>query len=135
MRRNSHLLISFSTILFMYALYLSWHESESERVYFEFWGVISIIFAGLVGGLLPDILEPPVHWTHRGFFHSLELLGFLVFFLLIGWASSISRIHDPIALFIFLTMISYCSHLLADSTTRMGLPSIFSFSSNRRVIR
>ena len=69
---------------------------------------------------LPDVIEPAKHYTHRKFFHSKRVLVFLSkyvlpsFFILgIFWRDSF---------YLFFGVLGYIVHLLADSTTKMGLP-------------
>jgi membrane-bound metal-dependent hydrolase YbcI (DUF457 family) len=84
-------------------------------------GVFSAPGAGgvFIGAVLPDIVEPAVHWTHRGKFHSVKALkttGIIILcsFVLL-WISAIFS-------WVFFGAIGYASHLLLDSTTKMGLP-------------
>ena len=73
----------------------------------------------LIGGALPDILEPAHHYTHRKKFHSRRMLKFLyiilpialIFGLFVNWV-----------LFIFYLSIGYMGHLWLDASTPMGLP-------------
>ena len=75
---------------------------------------------GLIGSLLPDIIERPYHYTHRDFFHSVKLMRILGVIMLVCF---------PISFFItwfwliFYGIVGYEMHLLADWTTRMGIPS------------
>jgi len=74
-----------------------------------------------LGGILPDILEPPLDYTHRQYFHSWEFLKRLGILLPITFVLSI---FFQWMLFVFLIIIGYIAHLLADSTTKMGLPRV-----------
>jgi len=77
-----------------------------------------VVLAVLLGAILPDIIEPAIHWTHRGSFHSwlafkyvgviLVISFILMFFTGISW--------------IFFGVLAYGSHLALDSTTKVGLP-------------
>ena len=77
------------------------------------------IVGGVIGSLLPDRIEPPNHYTHRDFFHSVRLMRIL---------GAIMIVSLPISFFIteiwliFYGIIGYEMHLLADGTTPMGLP-------------
>ncbi len=83
---------------------------------------------GLLGGLLPDIIEPSFHGPrHRGFFHSILLLfglGILAFLFLYGGVlASPEQFYWRIG--VFFVLIGYISHLLVDLLTDQGLPLIF----------
>lgn len=69
------------------------------------------------GAILPDILEPAFHWTHRDFFHSWLSLGIMA---IVAYISYISQSY-----LIFSGSCGYVLHLLMDATTEMGLPSGF----------
>ena len=72
-----------------------------------------------IGVVFPDILEPPIHWTHRKKFHSKRCLKIISLFL-IGLAS-MSLIFNWF-IYIFFFIVGYIIHLLGDSTTPVGLP-------------
>jgi membrane-bound metal-dependent hydrolase YbcI (DUF457 family) len=73
----------------------------------------------IVGTLLPDFIERPTHWDHRGFFHSKRALK---------WVGEILLITALLGLIFYQVFIAsgfffgYFMHLLADSTTPRGLP-------------
>jgi membrane-bound metal-dependent hydrolase YbcI (DUF457 family) len=73
----------------------------------------------IVGTLLPDFLERPTHWNHRGFFHSRRALK---------WIGEILLITALLGLIFYQVYIvsgfffGYFLHLLTDSTTPVGLP-------------
>jgi len=87
-----------------------------------------VLYGGIgavIGSIIPDILEPATSWMHRGVGHSKRalkltgkifaiaaLLGILSFF------NSMFFIFYIIASF----FLGYVAHLLADSTTAVGLP-------------
>ena len=86
---------------------------------------IYAIAAAVLGSLLPDILEPAKHWTHRKNLHSYDTM------VLLGKATGI--IFIPTAILsvvfgfnylipVFAVPFGYFLHLVADSTTKMGLP-------------
>ena len=77
------------------------------------------IFGSLIGSLAPDVIEPAGHYTHRDFFHSKKILKYLVAPLLISFPV---MFFVPIFEWVFFCLIGYEMHLLADSTTPMGLP-------------
>ena len=70
--------------------------------------------------VLPDILEPAIHYTHRNFFHSKRVLRFLYKYAL--WISLVIAIFFNGFFYIFFGILGYILHLLLDSTTPMGLP-------------
>nr|WP_319375850.1 hypothetical protein [uncultured Methanoregula sp.] len=77
------------------------------------------IFLAATGAAIPDLLEPARHWTHRDFFHSRRMLSFS------GWlflATAGIGLFLPLFYYISSFLIGYISHLLADSTTKAGLP-------------
>nr|WP_321352690.1 metal-dependent hydrolase [uncultured Methanoregula sp.] len=77
------------------------------------------IFLAISGATIPDLLEPARHWTHRGFFHSRRMLSFT------GWlflATAGIGLFLPLSYYISSFLTGYISHLLADSTTKSGLP-------------
>lgn len=83
-------------------------------------------FLSLVGGafvgLLPDIIEPATNPNHRGIFHSIGLFSLLIY----GEykvLQSESLTEDQKAA-ISTLIAAYGSHLVADGTTRKGLPII-----------
>jgi preprotein translocase subunit Sss1 len=75
---------------------------------------------GIIGSLLPDRIEPPTHYNHRDFFHSVKLMRILLVTMLVCF---------PISFFIswvwliFYGIVGYEMHLLADGITPMGLPA------------
>lgn len=110
-----------------------------------FWAITSIplgtIFWGFIGAgigsALPDIVEPAYHYTHRSVFHSRKVLnyseiGFFItalFGFLMGVIYLFSNSNPFYYLFSYSYLIScfflgYMVHLMADSTTKMGLPEV-----------
>ena len=73
----------------------------------------------VLGSIIPDILEPPTNWMHRGLGHSkraLKLTGIIfVLTALIGLFISLLYIISSF-------FLGYAFHLLADSITEVGLP-------------
>ncbi len=81
--------------------------------YFPYAGVL------LIGSVLPDIIEPAKHYTHRNYFHSKRFLKILYYSLIPTLLLGVF-IHG--ILYLFFLVIGYISHLWLDSTTKMGLP-------------
>ena len=87
---------------------------------FSFVSIFSLeIIASLIGSVSPDIIEPPVDYTHRRFFHSKRMLKYLFVPLLIFF---FLMFVIPLFKWLFFMLIGYEMHLIADSTTTMGLP-------------
>ena len=76
---------------------------------------------GMLAGALPDILERPVHPHHRGTFHSLSMLAALIFFTGSWFRRTLDKGGDCSPL-VLGGVLGYCSHLVSDSLTPMGLP-------------
>ena len=77
------------------------------------------LLGGALGSLIPDVLEPPRHWTHRQFFHSKTMLRYLLIGLTVMLLPSV---FIPFLWFVFYCIFGYALHLLADATSQMGLP-------------
>lgn len=75
--------------------------------------------ASVIGSVVPDLIEPAGDFRHRGFAHSRRVLGMLSMILL---ASSLISLFIPVLLIISAGFIGYIIHLLADSTTKTGIP-------------
>lgn len=112
MNRQEHLAIG--TIAFLAYTYLLYLVIKTST------GAIGYAFiAAILGSILPDILEAPTSWMHRSICHSkraLKLTGkiFLIT-ALIGLFFSIFYVTSSF-------FLGYTFHLLADSTTEVGLP-------------
>jgi membrane-bound metal-dependent hydrolase YbcI (DUF457 family) len=118
MNRQAHLVIGI--ILFVVYGYLagSFHGPSGEPLAF---GIVAVA----AGSLFPDLLEPATSARHRGIFHSRRALkSVTVIFLLTAipvlFAPDISRF--PLVFSASCFFLGYSAHLLADSTTRAGLP-------------
>lgn len=87
-----------------------------------------IIYGGIgavIGSVIPDFLEPPKNWMHRGLGHSKRALKFT------GKIFAITALLGLFSFFIGMFYIfyiiasfflGYVAHLLADATTEVGLP-------------
>jgi membrane-bound metal-dependent hydrolase YbcI (DUF457 family) len=119
MNRNEHVIIG----AIVFVLY-------SVPVYIADGGIpdyfIYGFFASIIGSMLPDILEPARSWNHRGLFHSKRALKYVGIFSIvvcsIGYLSLVYTYFSIIYAFSGFC-IGYLFHLLADSTTKMGLPN------------
>ncbi|MFZ2074901.1 MAG: metal-dependent hydrolase [Methanoregula sp.] len=119
MRKGAHLIIGVLAF-FGYAYLLSFiRETTSE------WFLLGL-FAVVTGSLIPDILEAPTSWRHRGIFHSKRALKCMVG--TFGITAAIDVLPSPLIPHAFLVYgiscfaLGYLCHLLADATTKRGLP-------------
>jgi len=85
-------------------------------------GAITSSVIGGIGGMLPDLIEPPTNPNHRRFFHSASL-GSLMTYLLKNIADSTTTSQDA-KLISAILGLSYLSHLAEDSITDKGIPLI-----------
>lgn len=76
-------------------------------------------FAVTLGSIIPDQIEPAIHWTHRGTFHSKKILNLTM--RLFAITAVIGLFYTP-CFYIACFFVGYTFHLFADSTTPMGLP-------------
>ena len=82
--------------------------------------IVFVVFS-VMGSLFPDVVEPPVSWKHRKFFHSWSLLGILVI-LGIGLFLVVISSGNSVVYLLLGFVSGYSAHLIADATTPMGLP-------------
>jgi inner membrane protein len=75
---------------------------------------------GMIGGLLPDLLEPAIHPNHRQFFHSYAATALLAH-ANHHVAKNVQLPADARA-GIHLISLGFFSHLAADAHTPKGLP-------------
>jgi len=110
MNREEHFTTGFILLILFYFI-MSYFNLSS------YFGYATIL---LIGSILPDIIEPAKHYTHRNYFHSKRFLKALYISLipliLIGFF--VNNIF-----YIFFLIIGYILHLWLDSTTKMGLPN------------
>jgi hypothetical protein len=77
------------------------------------------------GSVLPDVIEPAYDYTHRGYFHGTNLLWLSAIVFAITGLTGFLKIFNGLFYYSYLVsgfFLGYASHLLADSTTKMGLP-------------
>ena len=118
--RDTHLLIGFIIGVAGYAI-TRWLQNEEIRP-------LSALIAGAGGaiaGELPDILEPAFSPNHRSHLHSVTT-GLTLSYVATqiptsGMLQSVDSDTKAIAVGV---VCGYVSHLLADGTTRKGLPVI-----------
>ena len=75
---------------------------------------------GMVGGLVPDLLEPAFHPNHRRFFHSVTAGALLVH--ANHHVSRNTEMPAEVRAAVHLLSLGFLSHLTADSQTPKGLP-------------
>jgi mannose/fructose/N-acetylgalactosamine-specific phosphotransferase system component IIC len=119
MRKGVHLVIGILAF-FGYAYLLGLiRETTTETFVLGFFTVAT-------GSIMPDILEAPTSWKHRGIFHSKRALKCMVG--IFGITAAISLLPSPliphasIVYGLSCFALGYLFHLLADSTTKTGLP-------------
>lgn len=82
--------------------------------------IISLgILSTIAGSIIPDILEPPKHWTHRNKYHSKTYMKKATKLFI---ALTVIAILVPVFMIMSGFFLGYITHLLADSTTTVGLP-------------
>jgi len=118
MNRQQHLTIGvFAFIIYSYIMF------SIVNVYMNV--IIYVCVTTIIGSVIPDILEAPTSWMHRGLGHSkraLMLTGkIFIVTTLIGLFSSVI---DIFSVFFIVSgfFLGYVFHLLADATTTVGLP-------------
>lgn len=127
MRRNTHILFSLIIGVLAFLLIESLKGMTLPQLEWLFpWDLIRLkhlfvlLIASTIGGILPDIFDPPYTHRHRGIAHS----KFLLFVMLLAWSISLYSLlesYDIRLLFIYFFLSGYISHLLLDSTTPSGL--------------
>ncbi|MDW8034517.1 MAG: metal-dependent hydrolase [Nitrososphaerota archaeon] len=88
----------------------------------RFFEVSILIIGGLastIGSMIPDLIEPAGDFRHRGFAHSRRVLKMLFMIFL---ATSLICLLIPVMLILPAGLLGYILHLLADSTTKTGIP-------------
>jgi hypothetical protein len=85
------------------------------------WGFIAVV----LGSLIPDILEAPSSWMHRGLGHSKRALKLTTkVFAITAFLGLFSFLIQIFSIFFIISsfFLGYAVHLLADATTEVGLP-------------
>ncbi len=118
MNRQAHFVIG--VVLFLAYVHVigSFHGTSTELFVF---GIIAVA----TGSLFPDILEPPTSAQHRGIFHSRRALKSVAVIFVLTAIPALLYPGMPHFLLVFSAscfFLGYSAHLLADSTTRAGLP-------------
>jgi membrane-bound metal-dependent hydrolase YbcI (DUF457 family) len=118
MRRQVHLAIgAIAFLAYTYPVYLLLKIPTNT--------MLMGFFAALFGSVMPDVLEPPTDWTHRGLGHSRRAMKFS------AWVFAVTALAGLFSFFIRDLSLSYiisgfflgyAVHLLADAMTPAGLP-------------
>lgn len=117
MNRGTHSLLGILVSLGVYGLY-KYLKKEKPTL----GGILSSIFMGGLGGLLPDLLEPATNPNHRSFFHSILMLIILTSGNIKIW--QYDGLNEETKLLLSIISSTYGSHLLIDATTTKGLPLV-----------
>ncbi|MFP4006371.1 MAG: metal-dependent hydrolase [Candidatus Hadarchaeia archaeon] len=130
MKRNTHIAASiifaiFGTILINILLNGTLPDSITNFIYFflnmrVYIFLIMIVFS-VLGGILPDILDPPFTKKHRRYAHSKILLVIFSTLLLFTVVLIFIKREKIILWPIYYFLIGYISHLVLDSFTPAGL--------------
>jgi len=119
MRKGAHLIIGVLAFLGYAYLFSLIRETTSEAFLLGFFAVVT-------GSLMPDILEAPKSWRHRGICHSKRALkcmaGTFGITAVLGLLPSQPVLHTSVFSGISCFALGYLFHLLADATTKRGLP-------------
>jgi hypothetical protein len=118
MKRNVHLIIGGMVfLLYLYGITTLTKNSTGSWLF----GFL----ATSIGSLLPDVLEPATNSMHRGICHSrFALLSTIGLFVVTAYPGQFSFIQSDLSTFYYAScfFLGYAFHLIADSTTRAGLP-------------
>ncbi|MCK5038023.1 MAG: metal-dependent hydrolase [Thermoplasmata archaeon] len=114
MRKHGHMFVG---VIFFVLVILAFDHFNIMPPY---WILPLYFFITIMGSRMPDWIEPSSRggYRHRGFFHSRVML---VCLLVVGVVSYFYA-QDPWYHAPFFFVLGYISHLLADSTSKMGLP-------------
>jgi len=118
MNKEQHLFIGIIAFVIYTWIFYFIIKISTDVIFFGFVCVI-------IGSIIPDILEPPRNWMHRGIGHSKRALKFSAkIFVITALISLISIIFREFLIFYIISclFLGYLVHLLADSTTEVGLP-------------
>jgi len=117
MNRNKHMLIGALAAL---GVYVGYKCVKGEKLTLK--GIVVAPLLGIFGGYIPDLLEPAMNPNHRGSFHSVTLLAILVY--VEYKITTTDKLTTEQKSLLLSLITAYQSHLLADSTTKKGLPII-----------
>jgi membrane-bound metal-dependent hydrolase YbcI (DUF457 family) len=118
MRKGVHLILGVLAF-FVYAYLVGLVRDTGTQTF------VLGFFAVVAGSVLPDILEAPTSSRHRKIFHSKRAVkGTAMIFCITADVSILAPLTSTTAvLYAFSCFaLGYLSHLLADATTKRGLP-------------
>lgn len=99
---------------------LAWSFVKEEEIRGLDW--VGILVGSLIGGMLPDIIDPPLNPNHRAFGHSVVGNGSLAFVLL--KTNDNHNIHPTLKWFLRSFVFAQWSHVISDLTTPKRIPFI-----------
>jgi membrane-bound metal-dependent hydrolase YbcI (DUF457 family) len=118
MRKQTHLIIgAMGFFAYTYPLHLLL-EVQANIMLMGF-------FAALLGSVMPDVIDPPVHRAHRGIGHHRWAMRFAGWVFALSAVTGLFQVFDPsLALSYIISgfFLGYALHLLADSVTPAGIP-------------
>lgn len=79
---------------------------------------------GLIGPIIPDILEPAHHPNHRSLAHGFLTGGLICHYLIKNFNTKIKVGKEIERLFLVSTEVAYISHLILDAGTKKSLPIV-----------
>lgn len=130
MKRRWHELFGMAIFTFLYVpliyafhfTYLQIALRQNPQVFDPlYWSMIFLAgFCALYGSVFPDFLDRPRNRNHRKGAHSRKLLKWMGGSILIG---TVITIVFPAFMFVPGFAVGHLSHLIADASTPMGLPS------------
>lgn len=130
MKRNTHIAASiifaiFGNILINIILNGTVPDNITNFIYFflnmRVYTFLIMIGFSVLGGILPDILDPPFTKRHRRYAHSKILLIIFLTILLITVVLIFIKRGNIILWSLYYFLVGYISHLVLDSFTPGGL--------------
>lgn len=112
LNRNGHIAIG----LIVFAIYV-WILLQVRPIDTDILAISGT--TSVLGSVLPDFIEPSTDFRHRGFAHSKEILKKSASILPL---ISLAVVVLPLFLTIFSALLGYTLHLVADSTSTVGIP-------------
>jgi membrane-bound metal-dependent hydrolase YbcI (DUF457 family) len=112
---KTHALIASVAGVAAYAVYCRRNAQEVRFLDAVVSGLVAV-----VGGLVPDLIEPANNPNHRSLFHSLAAGTALIHGT--NQVQTNDRIPDATKLIMVLLVVGFFSHLLVDAFTPKGLP-------------
>lgn len=102
------------------AAWISAERNAGRSIRFE--DLVIPAIAGLVSGLLADLIEPATNPNHRAFAHSLILVILIALVIFTADPYLVDEKRQRERSFLACLASAYLSHLLLDSFTAKGLP-------------